>query len=245
MLPLLDRESVTPQAESVGLVFPIYLMTLPIPVNQFVQKLDLSAVEYLFAVAVYGGTATTARSHLDEMLEPQGRSLDAYYLVKTIYNTPTGLMPISLPFGWPIKEKKIAEMLARVAEDMETIPTAIANREPHGEPPLKAAWHRALAKMLRTDKGLDTSVPYYADDTCTSCGTCEQVCPSGRVKLTEGTPEWQPDVTCYACFACFNYCPTQSILIGKRFTAKTGRYHYPGVAAEDVAGQKQGTDASL
>ena len=65
MVSLLDREVITPRAGSVGLVFPIYLMTVPIPVRRFVEKLDVSAAEYLFAVATSGGTADYAGVFLD------------------------------------------------------------------------------------------------------------------------------------------------------------------------------------
>jgi NAD-dependent dihydropyrimidine dehydrogenase PreA subunit len=257
MIGFLDREVIAPEAESVGLVFPIYMMTMPIPVQTFVQKLDVRAAEYVFAVAIRGGTPTVASAHLDQALKKQGKRLDAYFTVTTTWNSPMGLMPSRSPLlpAWPVPEAKIEQMQSRVESLMGPLADAIASRESRRAPPLRAAWQRALAGILPSSTSMDTSIPFCADDTCTGCGHCERVCPSGRVKLagevsggasggasdgeSAAKPTWQPDVRCYACYACFNYCPTQSILVGTKFVEKTGRYHYPGISADDIAEQKE------
>jgi NAD-dependent dihydropyrimidine dehydrogenase PreA subunit len=239
MVSLLDQEIIAPQAESVGLIFPIYLMTVPIPVRRFVEKLDVSAAEYLFAIATQGGTPNYTSVYLDQMFERQGRRLDAFFTVKMIYNSPLGVMPRRPPIGipWPIAPSKIEQMQTRVEAALESIPGAIARGETHRAPPLKATWQRTLSALF-SSAPVDTSLPYYADDTCTGCGDCERVCASGRVKMVDGKPVWQPDVECYACYACYNYCSIESILVRERYEEKAGRYHYPGIEPEDIAGQK-------
>ena len=156
-----------------------------------------------------------------------------------IYTSPLGVLPRRPPLGipWPIEPHKIVEMQGRVETALDSIPGAIAKGETHRAPPLKTAWQRALFALFSWIP-VDTSLPFYADDTCTGCGTCERVCPSRRVAMVDGKPAWQPGVQCYACYACYNYCPTQSILIRGRYEEKAGQYCYPGIEAEDIAGQK-------
>lgn len=87
-------------------------------------------------------------------------------------------------------------------------------------------------------KNTKKTIPFYADSDCTSCGLCEKICLSKKIKMTDGKPVWQKNIQCYYCYACFNYCPVQSILIKDAYTEKNGRYHHPEISAMDVAKQK-------
>jgi NAD-dependent dihydropyrimidine dehydrogenase PreA subunit len=50
---------------------------------------------------------------------------------------------------------------------------------------------------------------YIADDTCTSCGLCERVCPARAIVMEDGRPRWTPK--CSDCNRCINVCPSASI----------------------------------
>ena len=65
--------------------------------------------------------------------------------------------------------------------------------------------------------------PFYAKDTCISCGKCEKLCPLQNIKLTGGRPVWGND--CTHCMACIAYCPTEAIEYGKKSVGKP-RYHH-------------------
>ncbi|MCK9592595.1 MAG: EFR1 family ferrodoxin [Methanoregula sp.] len=53
---------------------------------------------------------------------------------------------------------------------------------------------------------------------CTSCGTCETVCPVGNIEMIGEKPAWKRH--CELCFACIRTCPAQAIQIGDK---KAGR----------------------
>jgi MinD superfamily P-loop ATPase len=77
---------------------------------------------------------------------------------------------------------------------------------------------------------------FTLDESCISCGKCERVCTTNRIKLVEGKPHWEGK-KCNYCYACFNFCSAQAIGV-KYYTKKSGRYHYPSVTWEDIAAQK-------
>ena len=71
---------------------------------------------------------------------------------------------------------------------------------------------------------------FCADDSCSGCGICEQVCPVQNIKMIGGRPEWQN--RCENCLACYNWCPKQSIM-GK--IAQQGYfYKHPEIGLKDM-----------
>ena len=93
MLSQIDNHSFPAKGQVVGLIFPIYLMALPLPVRSFIKRIDLKSAEYLFAVLTHCGHPGKAAYHLQKILKTRGSHLDAYFLVKMMANSPTGLMP--------------------------------------------------------------------------------------------------------------------------------------------------------
>lgn len=68
---------------------------------------------------------------------------------------------------------------------------------------------------------------FNVTESCNSCGLCEEICPSGTIKLELGKPVWMNE-KCSHCSACINRCPTLSIQYGNK-TLKRGRYVNPNV----------------
>lgn len=67
--------------------------------------------------------------------------------------------------------------------------------------------------------------PFRADPaSCTGCGKCAALCPTGNITIGGGTPHWHGD--CTNCLACFHGCPAKSIAFGGR-TRKKGHYVFP------------------
>lgn len=56
---------------------------------------------------------------------------------------------------------------------------------------------------------------FFADERCTSCGTCERYCPQGAVRLIGRArrPYWTYD--CQNCMRCMSNCPTDAIQGGQ------------------------------
>jgi hypothetical protein len=91
----LRQERIVTEGDTVGLVFPNFCMTLPIPVHELLQKVDIASADYLFAVSTRGGTSSDAFEFINEALAKQGRRLDAQLDVTMPWNHPLG--PENLP----------------------------------------------------------------------------------------------------------------------------------------------------
>ena len=246
MVSLLDKEIIEIQGDSVGFVFPTYLSSVPIPVRQFLRKLDFKFEPYLFAITTRGGAPSFANINLEKILKKKGRKLDSFFILTMALNQPTGLKPSFIPSdkNWlnRITKDEIARLESVVQTRLDVIQNVIIAKEKVSE----ADTSRPLTSVLMApadyaSEHSNTQIHYYADSECTGCGICERVCLSRKIKMIHDKPEWQKDIKCYYCYACFNFCPGQSILIRNfrnSYSEKKGRYFHPKITAEDIAGQK-------
>jgi ferredoxin len=46
-------------------------------------------------------------------------------------------------------------------------------------------------------------------ESCTGCGICSKICPTGSIKMVDKKPLWTS--TCEQCMRCVNYCPSEAI----------------------------------
>ena len=244
MVSLLDNEVVETQEETVGFVFPVHLTTLPVPVREFLEKLDPRSAKYIFAIVTREGSLCLANISMGKILRGKGKSLDAYFILSMPINTPTGLKPTPGDKDWVdrISMEKVQALESDAQNRLDSIQRTIVNREPQDESSHLGPLLKRLISILMVpaEKSIARgTIPYYADSGCSGCGTCEKVCPSKKVKLVDGKPAWQKGIQCYHCYACFNFCPTQSILVGERYTKKDSRYSHPKITAGDIARQKE------
>ena len=83
---------------------------------------------------------------------------------------------------------------------------------------------------------------FRVDETCTSCGICEKVCPAANIRLEPASgvnpeaasakqPVWLH--RCEQCYACLQWCPEAAIQWGDK-TAGRDRYHHPEVKVTDL-----------
>lgn len=241
MVKSLNTGEMKTKSKIVGFVFPLYFTTLPFPVRDFIKKLDVTSADYLFSVVTRIGTLSVANTNVERLLKKKGKMLDAQFLINMASNSPTGLTPGKGDEKWvqKISPDKVNELEKGVQKELGKIVKVINDKEKYPNSNLLKPFYILLERLmyLLTHK-TNVDIGYYTDDSCTSCGICEKVCPSGKVKLENGKPVWLENEKCFYCFACFNACPTQSILIGKKYTKKDGRYFHPDITYKDIAEQK-------
>lgn len=217
--------TIAPDADAVGLVFPVYMWGLPLMVKRFAEKLCLPGSAYVFGVATYGGFPAATLPQLKKTLAARGITLAAGFGVKMPGNyTPMyGALPDE-------KQKKLFDAAtARV----DTIARAVQFRArgiekgfPLGNLLFSRIIYRLSAPRI---PGMDKD--FRVDDTCTSCGLCAQVCPARNIVLTGGRPVWQHH--CEQCMACLQWCPVEAIQFGSK-TAGRKRYRHPAITADDI-----------
>jgi ferredoxin/flavodoxin len=248
LLSLLNEEIIEIKGDIIGLIFPVYLTSTPIPVREFIKRIHFKPEQYFFAVTTNCGYPGNVDYYLERLLAKRGKKLDFYYTLKMASNSPKGLQPsFRIDQNWvdTITDKDIMALEENVQKKLEIVVKVIINKEKNvGKSSSKStnALVEMISKYLQLPlqwyiERLDAKIGFYTDATCTGCGVCESVCPSKKIRITNAKPLWQDNVRCYYCYACFNFCPEQSILV-KNYIRKDGRYCYPGITAKDIADQK-------
>jgi ferredoxin len=217
--------TVTPDAERVGIVCPVYFSGLPLMVEEFSGRLDLSRTRYAFGVVTFGGSGSApALRQLDRLLRKHGRGLDAGYSVKMpgnyifMYGSPAGKNQVDLLAS---ADSQIAGMLPAIERcEHRDLPWSVFGWLLHA-----VAYPWFVSHAHTEDRKFSVS------DACTSCGTCTQVCPAGNIELVGGRPVWQH--RCEVCCACIHLCPPQAIQAGSK-TPGRQRYRNPSVSIADL-----------
>ena len=243
MIKHLDDERIVTDAEKVGIVFPIYLNSVPIKIREFLSKFDPTGVDYIFANATHGGAANPTLSAIliDKILKKKGKNLDNFFDFEMTMNTPTGIVPSIIPGSkkWvgEISEDKVRVKDEKIQDKLEFVSRKIKDNEKYS---VSTGFFNRFKELIMTPlsnrKGVE--IAFKTDETCSGCRLCEKVCLSGKVQMKNGKPQWNKDIDCFYCYACFNFCPQQAILVGKQYTEKNGRFHHPDVTAEEIASQK-------
>ena len=234
-------------AENVGFIFPCHGLTIPIPVREFLRKLDLESSKYIFSVVTRGGSIFHGFSLMNKILKKQNKKLHASFVIDMGMNDPK-LKSFTVP---TIDELEKIEM--NVQQKLDIIQEIICYQKEYQDDvngvtfsrfgPLNYVLERlilfAVAVMAPRVKKY-----FYTDSKCMGCGICEKVCPSQKIIMVNDKPLWQCDVNCFLCYACLNYCPTQAIQIYskiymKSFTKQKGRYPHPYARICDIANQKR------
>lgn len=231
----LQRDTLTTHAETIGVVFPIHAFDVPWPVQQFLQRVDMSSASYIFALATrYCSSAVFSR--IDRLLAQHGQSLAAYFSVEM----PENYLPM---FEMSSPEENV-RMENAMQQRLDAIHAIISSKRISREKDEMIVFllYHTLFPLIRwvyqTTRYFALEKAFYADSRCTGCGVCERVCLSEKIRLTDHRPEWQEKIPCTFCFACLHYCPVQAIQLNKRKTLTRGRYHHADVSADDIAGQK-------
>ncbi len=208
------------EGEKVGIVFPVYFYGLPTIVAEFMDKLAIESNTdtFIYTVITCGGSIGSADKMLANLLKQNDLDLNSAFSVEMpsnyviMYDIPDNeKQNITLDSA----EKQIEKIVELLESDKKG--DFVFNR---GLSILTPLAYRIYGIYRKTKK-------FYATNACTSCGLCEEICPSKTIQLSSGKPEWIND-KCSHCSACINRCPAQAIQYGNS-TKKRGRYINPNV----------------
>ena len=221
---------ISPAADRIGIVCPVYFFGLPSLVADFSNRIDLARVQYVFAVVTMGGSGGSATlRQLNRILNrgPGRRGLDAGFTVKMPGNY---ILMYGPPKGSQL-EMIFEEADRRVKEIVDMVNSRV-RRKPSWSP-FASFVHRIM--YPRFIAGVhDKDRRFTVDDRCTSCGTCAEVCPVENIRLEAGRPIWLHH--CEQCMACIHLCPTLAIQAGPK-TEGRERYRHPGITIKALKEQ--------
>jgi len=211
-------------AETVGIAFPVYYFGLPLYVMDFLRRLEVSGDAYVYTVATMGGSPGIAHREAAGILDQRGSRLATGWSVKMpgnytpLYGAPS---PRAQDKCFTAAAAKATQIAAAV-EARQAVPLEDSLLPMRVVSPL----FRRVAKWRIP--GRDRA--FRVREHCTSCGICEQVCPTQNLKLVDGRPVWGGH--CEECMACLQWCPVEAIDAGW-VTKGRKRYRHPDFTAED------------
>lgn len=261
---VIKQESIHPEGEVIGIVFPVYHQGLPYIIRRFINKIDNLNNKYIFGVCTYGGSPGISLEYLDNCIKLKGGKLSAGFAVRMPYNYVTPSLVVKNFFrsfklretdaekcqkmysDWKRKLTDICEtILARKEGNIETgakVIEKIIDLLNLRESIQKKAWLKIADFQGRTDLSFPESIQlmdhgFSYDGKCNGCGTCVQICPVDNIIMINSRPSWQH--RCEQCFACLQWCPEEAIQFSNR-TSFGKRYHHTEVNLLDMIYDKDG-----
>lgn len=254
-IPLvMNTPSVRTDADAVGVVFPTYhsqLFGIPLIIERFIKQLEDIDRKYLFAVCTCGGhtpfNALPALKNLEKIIVSRGGCLSAEFSIRLPMNS---LNYSHVPFPNTDQET----MFERCRKQVEDICRAVAVRKRRKFTPAQLLLHfimtplyrmlrKVVAEALRKYANEPENTPLtvyelmpltdnsiYADETCSGCGICTDVCPVQNIQIDDNRPVWRHH--CEMCLACVEWCPVQAIHHWCRVEGRS--YHHPEVTLSDM-----------
>ncbi len=105
MVSLLHKEVIQANGKSIGFIFSVHALTIPLAVKIFLKKIDISSVEYSFAIATRLGIILRDFKKIDKLLKKKNKQLDSIRGIivnKKISREKDSDYLINLPYNRPV-----------------------------------------------------------------------------------------------------------------------------------------------
>jgi ferredoxin len=208
--------------ERIGFVFPVYYFGLPQMVAEFIRKANLSkeTARYYFAVAVPGGFSGKPVVQMDRLLSEKDVHLNYGAKIRLNANYIVSYGSIGLYYATAMNA--YGKRIEKVIRDINSMET---NKIEKYSERVEKIYLNAIHNAHNMDEG------YHANDSCTSCGVCASVCPSGNIALNNRRPVFSH--RCECCMACIQHCP-QKALNYRDKTQNRKRYAHPDIKHTEI-----------
>lgn len=207
------------QDEKLGFIFPCYAWGVPVFISEFISKLQISHVDYLYYIATCGDDTGLLRQEFTRLVESKGWECNLAYEI---------MMPesyVNLP-GFDVDPKdKEQRKIVGARQKLQSAIGDITDRR-HGcfhTLPGIFPWTKSIVLGGVFHRWLMTPKYFHTNGQCIGCGECVEQCPMHNIKLTDGRPEW--GTACVICMRCYHSCVAHAIEWG-RFTKHKGQYLY-------------------
>ncbi len=175
--------------EKIGIIFPIYSISVPQYIEEFLQKATFEC-EYLFAIMTYGAYDGATPKHLASIAQKAGYSFDYINTLKMVDNWIPGFDMDKQVKNEP--KKQIEKHLQQIKKDIEEskkwiLKTSRIDNLATGYM-VRDAEKQSHTKINKESlhgnvTGLGIKPFITVQDTCIQCGVCAKVCPVDNIRL--------------------------------------------------------------
>lgn len=219
---IMKQDSLTFEADKIGIVCPIYGHEMPKMVKEFIRK-AIFKTDYFYIILTYGALHGGAAELANDYLKSVGKK--AQYIA-SIVMVDNFLPNFNMTEQCAI-DKKIPENLAKIKADIDNKKCRIE----------KAGFknkmiHKGYLMMV---KGQDETVwaKFKVEDSCIGCETCIKVCPSASINIEKGKAVHTMK-NCQACYACVHACPQKAIKFTIPEKNSEVRYRNENITLEEI-----------
>ena len=203
--------------EKLGFVFPCYAWAIPEFIVEFIKKLKVENVSYLYYACTCGDDTGRLKEQFCKVVAEKGWTGDLGYEIK---------MPesyVCLPF-FDVDSKEKEQRKYNVAQQRvnDLVDDLLDSRRGIFNL-LQGVLPRTKSTVLKWgfDKWCMTPKRFVANVQCTQCETCVTECPMKNISLMNGQIHWGDN--CVMCLRCYHSCPQHAVEWGK-YTRKHGQY---------------------
>ncbi|ONI39022.1 hypothetical protein AN640_00420 [Candidatus Epulonipiscium fishelsonii] len=215
-------------AEKIGIIFPIYAMSVPAYIEEFLRKVTFKS-DYLFAIMSYGIFNGAATDHLCSIAKEVGLNFSYINTVKMVDNWIPGFdMQKQIDTE---HKKQIGNQLEIIKADIESskkqLPKNSVLRKLATNHIVNAAKKPSPKASLHGNIiGLGIKNFITVEDKCEQCGVCTRVCPVNNISLDKENKTITLDNKCISCFSCIHNCPSKVIhMKGEKSTTRFKNSH--------------------
>lgn len=235
--------TVRPEAEVIGIVYPVYYNDPPNIVREFAGKLRGIDTSYIFTICNYGGCGSQSVKSLEKIISATGGELTAAYGIHMPQNA--FLKP------WENNLKLLDKAALRIQRIAQDVKGRKKGNHLKGLLNFVFVWlHQKLIPIMKRDLASKTGLSpetsmevlvqsvdktFSVGEFCIGCGTCARVCPVGNIEMHDNKPLWQG--WCENCLACYNWCPVSAI--EGAIAKKDYFYKNPRISLEEMLAQQK------
>ena len=182
LLPMVGWEKaqrVAFDGDLLGLVFPVYFLTVPDVVRSFLRKLVFQSDPYIFAVATCNAQPGHSLYSLKRLLGRKGQPLAAGFAIDMPGNAVIGKVDRTNPPE--VQEArlanavpKLAQIVRSVRERQDGVLEGCNAATMHIQSSLMNGFMKYLYRPSRRFRVLGY---------CSHCGVCARICPSRNIKI--------------------------------------------------------------
>ena len=206
------------EGEMLGFVYPIYSWRPPHLVDEFVEKMVINGKpSYVWTAVTCGDNVGMTEQIFRKALNDRGFELNAAYCFK-MPNTYVNMM------GMTVDKPEVAnEKIAKAKDKLPKVIEMIKAKATYSDM-IKGGLPRFKSNVIgKSFWKWASDKPFFANDSCISCGLCVKVCPLKNITLEDGHPVWHGN--CVTCDACYHHCPQHAIQYGTKTKGK-GQYYF-------------------
>ena len=210
-------------ADTIGIIAPVYGHELPPMVKDFMRKATFKT-DYFYMILTYGNRHGGAAELAKNFCEECGIKVNYINVIIMVDNwLPNFDMDEQKKL-----DKHVDENLKNILADLSSHKNMISEVTETD----RMAHQEFLGRMSQMPEDIWQHL-ILVKGNCIGCGICEQVCPSGSIRVENGKAVYSPG-KCQTCFACAHACPQKAIGLTISEVNPDARYRNEYISLQDI-----------